>query len=138
MQLVFDNNTAINGGNDIYGASIEECKSSTHCPPVDRVNISSSISSVSSDPLRICVCDHYGVPQCSNSKFIYMSWKIHPGEIFTIPAVIVGWDFGTTTGIAYANYLPTINSGSVKLDSYVHSLTGTQQCTNLTFSLSSG
>ena len=144
MQLVFNNNTAINGGHNIYGASLEECRTQLQddyeCPLaaiIDRVNVtcSSSISSVSSDPLRICVCDH-GIPQCKNTKFIFMSSKVHPGEIFTVSAVIIGWDFGTTTGIAYAGNLPT-EITSLKLNPNIHSLTDNQYCTNLTFSLSS-
>ena len=130
MLLVFANNTAANGGNDMYGASLQEC--STECSMID--GVSSSISSVSSDPLRICVCDRYnGVPQCNNPEFIYMSQKVHPGETFTVPAVIVGWDFGATTGVVYANYLTATNS--VMLDSYIHVVTDVHQCTNLTFSL---
>ena len=132
MLLVFANNTAINSGNDIYGASPKEC---TSCSMIDRV--SSSISSVSSEPLRICVCVMAMVYLSVITLSSFMSQKIYPGEIFTVPAVIVGWDSNATIGIVYANHLTTMNS--VTLDSYIlYVITDDCQCINLTFSLLSG
>ena len=63
-----------------------------------------------------------------------MSQKVHPGESFSVSAVIVGWDFGATTGIVYANYLPILVN-PIKLDSSSYVISDSKQCTKLTFSL---
>ena len=42
--------------------------------------------------------------QCDNELQILASKSAHPGEMFTIPAVIVGGDYGTTVGIVHASF----------------------------------
>ena len=106
----FDNNLAVNGGDDIYGSTSE-----MYCFQVDQACSISMIhksyeghSSISSNPTRICLCDNYGVPQCQNHSYLHQSFTVHPGETFTISAVVVGGDFGTTVGIVHAGFLNPI------------------------------
>ena len=68
--FVFEGNSAPNGGDDIYGISLIEsstsCSSDTPCTlAIDRS--SSKNSSISSNPLRVCICDDNGKPQCEIS-----------------------------------------------------------------------
>ena len=104
----FDNNLAINGGDDIYGSTSE-----TYCLQLDKECSVSMIhksyydghSSISSDPTRICLCDYEGLLQCQNRSYFY---GVHPGEMFTISAVVIGGDFGTTVGTVHAGFLNPI------------------------------
>lgn len=135
--LHFMNNSAVNGGDDIYGGTLYE--------PSNKCNLtvttdSSSISSVSSDPIRVCACDSTGRPQCNNTEYIYMRKSVHPGERFTIPAVVAGWDYGTTTGIVYARIF-TYSTNVLSLPTLDdHSWSGqvvskSKECTDLSFAV---
>ena len=137
INISFDRNSAGNGGDDIYGASVEDCfYRPTGTLVINRVS-TPSISSVSTDPLRVCLCDSDGVPQCNVT---HMHHKVHPGEGFMVPTVLTGWDFsnGATTGVVYAEILSTDNPVNTKLDSNSrngHVISISKQCTNLSFSL---
>ena len=69
-----------------------------------------AMSSVSSDPRQMCLSDSDGQPQYENASEILTSKSIHPGETITIPAVIVGGDYGTTIGIVHATFVSTTTS----------------------------
>ena len=130
--ISFINNSATYGGDDVYGASLHDCSFRKECSAPVIVN-SKGMSSTSSDPSRVCLCDRSGMPQCND---MYLRKNLHPGETFTIAAVIVGWDFGTTTGIVYANYFP--NSMDVELDSKSlsgHVISNVKKCVNISYSL---
>ena len=65
-----------------------------------------SFSSVSSEPQRVCLCDSNGTPQCTSLPAIFVEGEsIYPGNTVTVTLVIVGLDFGTTTGRVNANFL---------------------------------
>ena len=64
---------------------------------------SPSNSSVSSDPLRVCLCDSSGTPQCENSSYTLLKMGVYPGAAFKLSTVLIGGDFGLTTGIVYSN-----------------------------------
>lgn len=73
--ITFTGNTADNAGDDIYGASLKDCSfESNHYNNniIHRNHSSSAVSLVSSDPLRICICDKndngYYIPQCSKTN----------------------------------------------------------------------
>ena len=136
VTISFDRNLA-RSGDDIYGTSLSDCVYSM--PESLNINRLStpSISSVSSNPLRVCLCDSDGVPQC-NVTHMYQNG--YPGESFTVPAVLVGWDYSnaSTTGVVYAEILSTNNPVNTQLDSNSqngHVISGSKQCTNLSFSL---
>ena len=117
--ITFYNNSATNGGDDIYGEFMHsvECYAYQHissgknggCYPYDHTVSSccvqkyfhydsKSVSSVSSDSIRVCLCKNGG-PQCSESN---LDIKVYPGETFTLSTAIVGADFGATVGSVHA------------------------------------
>ena len=59
---------------------------------------------MSSDPTRVCLCDNQRIPQCRNNSYIFRNYVVHPGEMFTVSALVVGGDFGATTGPVYADF----------------------------------
>jgi predicted outer membrane repeat protein len=132
--LYFINNSALHGGNDFYGGSpfqpycsVNQCNLTIH-------NSTVSNSSVSSDPLRVCLCDNDGKPLCKNNSF---SYTVHSGETFTMPVVLVGKDFGLSTGSLYANILPlhyTISS-SLALSQHVQVVSSIKQCSEINISI---
>ena len=82
IHISFSNNFA-EAGDDIYGTSLQACLffRISSCYSIE---LGSRTSSFSSDPLRVCLCDSHGTPQCTNSQFIYnISRQVYPGEDFT-------------------------------------------------------
>ena len=137
VTISFDRNLARNG-DDIYGASLSDCVlySGSLNFNINRLS-TPSISSVSSDPLRVCLCDSDGVPQCDVT---HTHQNCYPGESFTVPAVLVGWDYSNAsiTGVVYAEILSTNYPVNTQLDSNSqngHVISNSKQCTNLSFSL---
>ena len=142
----FENNTARNGGDHIYGESMHSC--ACYAVPIvsedDDVNIiptycvqkqvfsyhPNSTSSISSDPTRVCLCDH-GKPNCY--KFKQLNIEIHPGEQFTLSAVIVGADLGTTIGAVYT--VLDDQSSSVVLKPTTQVISSTTVCTELNYTI---
>ena len=70
------------------------------------------ISSASSDPLFVCICDSKDQPLCTNTSFIHMTKSVHPGETFALSVVIVSLEYGLTVGIVHAGFLP-LHNGSI-------------------------
>ena len=99
----FTNNTAETAGDDIYGASVDECSSESnkyknniiHRNPSD-----AAVSLVSSDPLRVCECEN-DVPCCDKASPI--GRNVTPGGLFDVCVAVVGWDYrtGITNSMIY-------------------------------------
>ena len=115
VTLFFVNNTAQNGGDNIYGASIhDDCTIILGFPSyvlIDELfkfnnKSSSSLSPISSDPKRVCLCDLESHPKCAELSYIFHHVVHYPGEKFVLPAVVVGDEFGTVSGVVYASLLP--------------------------------
>ena len=128
-KISFTGNCAQRGvGHNMYGASIRDytCarkfisfvnkKGKPHCYHprfglYHKLNISfdpdlnETLSIVSSAPQRICLCDSNGKPQCANTSYIFTNTSVYRGETITLPACIVGYDFGTTVGMIHARFL---------------------------------
>lgn len=123
--VIFNNNSAKNGGQHIYGAALK-----SYCVVYELVtgqpsmrSIDSEVqrifqisgeekeaSPVSSNPSRVCVLDQAASNQsydqyCSNKSLIFKTSEAIPGGEFHIEAVIVGAEFGTGTGVVYAQFL---------------------------------
>ena len=105
--IKFINNSAAKGGDHIYGASLKSGCSLASDLDSHKVfrryfwfdpGHESSISAVSGDATRVCICEE-GKPQCDA---IIVDLQIYPGEQFHLPVVLVGGDYGTTTGTVYA------------------------------------
>ena len=110
-RLIFENNAGMQGGDILYGGSLERActvhSSKTLCKScLQRFkNISTfmpnnSLSSITSDPSRVCFCES-ATPDCL-TLFHPTQFVIYSGEVITISAVIVGQDFGTVPGSVYA------------------------------------
>ena len=67
--------------------------------------LSDTLSPVSSVPQRVCLCDSNGKPQCANITYIFTNTSVYRGETITLPACLVGYDFGTTVGMIHARLL---------------------------------
>ena len=122
--ISFVNNSAPIGGNDIYGASLKDnclvdSNNGGYCTSSHAVkffHFDNNVSSISSIPTRVCICDKAGQPQCSNISYIFLNRSLYPGETFTLPVAMVGGDFGLTVGVVYTGFLP-LNSSQA---SYLH------------------
>ncbi len=112
--VTFKENSARNGGSDIYGTSL---KSDCFVTPNEWQNFSyevqsdvfkfdsdtdSNFSSVSSDPTRVCFCDDNGRPMCAAYSYIVRHRRFSPGEKFNVSLALVGGDFGVTGGPVHA------------------------------------
>ena len=136
FQVFFRSNSAKFGGEDIYGTYLNStCQvsynySSFTLDPYEHFHFetNNSISSVSSIPDHVCVCDSNGTPECAELSKIFMTRKAYPGETITIPTVIVGGDFGTTIGSVYIGFLGYDYQSSHKVSQY-------QKCTDIFYTL---
>ena len=150
----FINNSAIKGGDHIYGVSL---KSGCVCASIkDLVSFlivkedtissnlafnlyfqldpgyESSLSAVSADATYVCICDTNGQPLCDT---VVKDLKVYPGQQFTLSSVVVGGDHGTTTGNVYTSFLYQ-NSTSVLGSSDQHQvITKNSECSMLNFSV---
>ena len=103
--ISFHDNSAMEGGDHIYGAFMHS--GDCYVDPAHKVVASccaqryfhydpKSQSSVSSDPMRVCICKN-GSQQRTKS-YSNIDITVHPGETFTLCVVVVRADFGTTLG----------------------------------------
>ena len=132
IEVAFGNNSAGNGGDDIFGVAINDVcyvnKASTISSSSVYLDIftfrNESLSTISSEPTRVCHCDKYGVPKCAEKSFILstLDHPIYPGESFRRSVTIVGKEFGTVSGSVYANLLKLhINSDLESLENSQYS-----------------
>ena len=143
LSLNFKGNLACNGGDDIYGGSLY-----TLCRPLNsKFTFDTSLrdkmfhfqdktlSSITSDPTRVCLCDDQGTPQCANMEYIYRDLPPrYPGEMFTVTAVVVGSDLGTVPGIIHSK-VSANNSYTMYLQ--VQEIRDHRECGLLNFSIQS-
>ena len=108
-------NTAERGGSAMYSIFMSdvvcsESKDREYEYLFDIITIiPDSFSAVSSDPLRVCICPDQSTPDClailPDQNIPYLHYTVYPGQIFTIPAVVVGFNFALTSGSVYAQFL---------------------------------
>ena len=152
--VIFTGNRAGRSGHHVYGASLRSpCTAagslygSYRIPSYELVNRSvfevndpsydSSLSAVSGNPSRLCVCDN-GQPMCTNASMINITSgiNVYPGETFTLSVVLVGGDFGTTPGTVTASInFPYSDSVSFASNSMVKQLITSKECTQLEYSI---
>ena len=108
----FHNNSSMEGGDHIYGALMHS--GDCYVDPAHKVVASCCVqkyfhynpksqSSVSPDPMRVCVCKNGG-QQCDES-YSHINITFHPGETFTLSVVIVGADFGIPHLVVFMQFL---------------------------------
>ena len=119
--LTFINNTAVEGGDVVYGGLVASgYDGDWNClhsfKNISDMTYQTSVRQITSSPSRVCLChDHF--PDClivadPTPRTLY------PGETLTISAALVGQDFGTVSGDVYA-YVMNIeynNNISVETD----------------------
>ena len=153
FNLTFVNNSAEHGGEDIYGASIRsKCNI---CPGLSGGGLATSFvqhlfhfyrpnipafSSISSHPSRVCMCSHNSEvysPRyfCTNRSLILLSRSVYPGEEFNFEAVLVGAEFGTGTGLVYAQFLSHSSSELRPQHQYSQRVDDYKKCTLLTYTV---
>ena len=93
------------------------------------------LSPVSSAPWRVCICDSNGKPQCANFSQIFTNISVYGGETFTLPAYVVGYDFGTTVGIVHAGFLYSNQSSQLEKSQYNQPVNTSKMCTTLKYTV---
>ena len=133
----FTSNSARLGGHDIYGSPL-----SSYCLVHDQVRSNEmlstgmfhfdqpkTLSSITSDPQRVCLCNDSGIPCCDEMDSIFSSgYILYPGEVFSISLVVVGIEFGTVAGVVQTNLVQP--DGKVLPEFQVVNVT---ECTELNF-----
>ena len=152
----FIKNSAAKGGDHIYGASLEsdcECGLQFVYDIVTKAIViismpsyeafskfffldpghNSTLSAVSADATRVCICEG-GKPQHDKQM---IDLKAYPGEQFLLHVVVVGGDYGTTTGDVYASFLYQDSTTSVlgSSDQQHQVITQNSECSVLNFSV---
>ena len=105
-RMNFDNNTADEGGSDVYGGTVDNCKLNVIRVCQDFCNIKSSGDvfdimtggklKASSIPLQVCSCDQQKVVlNCSNSPLV----RVYPGSQFSVSVAAVGQRNGRVPSI---------------------------------------
>ena len=149
VNVTFARNFAKSGGDDIYGGSIlRKCTILNSQPLVGASydnnhqlqqnfhSNTSSTSSVTSDPTRVCLCDSQGRPRCADLEYIYRELpSVYPGEEFFVSAVTVGFDFGSVPGNVYVDV--TANHTALASNQYVQNSESFRKCIPLKFVLNS-
>ena len=130
----FANNSATDGGDDIYGTSLQLHQNLGKCNLTVNIN-NTGISSVSSDPTRVCLCDSKGIPQCKDN--LHRNYAVYPGEMFAVSVVIVGGDFGVTRGPVYADFISSNHPSlpSLASTSQYSQIIDVTHCSNLNYSM---
>ena len=151
--IIFKENKAVVSGDHIYGASMKSrCLDYLTKTPSYQVvkkyfefspDVTDTLSGISGKASRVCICQDNLTPQCANpTKIINQEIFIYPGEPFTINCVVVGGDFGVTTGTVYANleainssmdYVPTLEAPYMYR--YIISESQTKECTMLQYTI---
>ena len=144
VQLVFKNNFADITGSVIYGGAIDNCKLThgldSHSSGKvfnqlvhidDDINCNTT-SSISSDPLYICTCEHYH-PDCRYSWYI-VPRTVHPGETFQVSVVAVGQRNGAVPSTVISSINQIYNPGD-KLDSQYLERKTSNTCTTLNYAV---
>ena len=98
-------------------------------------DLKETMSPVSSAPWRVCLCDSLGRPQCANIYHIFTSVNIYRGEVFSLPVVVVGYDFGTTFGGVYSEFLYSNQSSKLEPSQYNQLVNSSKMCTSLNYTV---
>ena len=134
FKLSFLNNTAVIGGDNIYGGWIDWTEDRqgnvVYNPNAEHALEFIDDNDVSSNPTRVCMCmDH--VVNCS---IIEHSVDIFPGQTLTLEAVAVGQRFGSVVSVVVATFNPA-RSGQVQGSQNVQIVQ--RACTTLMYTIMS-
>ena len=78
-----------------------------------------------------------GRPQCANFSQIFTSTEVYRGEMFTLSACVVGYDFGTTVGNVYARFLSGTSDQLALLgkSQYSQPVNESEKCSTLNYTV---
>ena len=93
--------------------------------------LNETLSPVSSNPWRVCLCDSNGKPLCANFSQIFTNVSVYRGETFTLSAYVVGYDFGTTVGMIHARFSNL--SSQLEKSQYNQLVNSSEMCTTLKY-----
>ena len=138
-RLIFTNNTADKGGDVVYGGLVALGYDGDWNCLLSFKNISdmsqqNGLSLISSEPSRVCLC-HDGQPDCLTVADP-ITRNIYPGQTITLPAVVVGQDFGTVTGSVIPQFLQDYTTCSIQFEQGQKStFVNNGQCADLRYTL---
>ena len=138
-RLIFTNNTAGKGGDVVYGGLVAmgydgdwNCLLSFKY--ISDMSQQNGLSTISSEPSRVCLC-HNGQPDCLIVADP-ITRNIYPGQTITLPAVVVGQDFGTVTGSVIPQFLQDYTTCSIQFEQTQRSIfVNSSQCADLRYTL---
>ena len=149
-RIKFENNSAGNGGDHIYGEYMHSdiCYVKHYGADHKTYAISSyhvqkhfeyipeSLSKISSNPTRVCLCDDADQPQCDDLDKTELQMTVHSGETFTLSVVVVGADLGTTPGSVHAIFESPRNIATLKPASqFVQPVINIRNCSKLNYTI---
>ena len=138
-RLVFTNNTADKGGDVVYGGLVALGYDGDWNCLLSFKNISdmseqNGLSIISSEPSHVCLCRD-GQPDCLTVADP-VTHSIYPGQTITLPAVVVGQDFGSVTGSVIAQFLQDYTTCPIQLEQGQKStFVNNGQCADLKYTL---
>ena len=142
VQLVFKNNSADVAGSVLYGGAIDNCKLT---PGLDsyssgevfnmlvHIEDDSTTSSISSDPLFICLCEN-NLSNC-NTSWLNFPRTVYPGETFQVSVVAVGQRDGTVPSTVRSSIEQEFHPGNLPDSQHLQQTNST--CTKLNYTVSS-
>ena len=136
--LLFDGNSATVAGGDVFGGAVDACfvLNSETLPVLGRDSFdlltaaSEGDLGISSEPIRVCVCDH-GVPDCNKTR---LHREMFPGSTMRIEAIALGQRNGNVPGLIQGE-VTSDSAGSIP--NLEKAQQTTNVCTNLTYTVSS-
>ena len=138
-RLIFTNNTAGKGGDVVYGGLVAlgydgDWNCLLSFKNVSDMSQQNGLSLISSEPSRVCLC-HNGQPDCLIVADP-ITRSVYPGQTITLPAVVVGQDFGTVTGSVIAQFLQDYTTCPTQLEQGERStIVNNANCANLSYTL---
>ena len=134
--ISFSDNTADEGGDDLYGGTVDNCKLMNITVNQDSRDIKSSGDvfdtitigklDITSVPLQVCSCERQ-TPDCSQ---VSSSIQMYPGRRFNVPVAVRGQRNGAVSAV-----IQTQTSDNIKLQEFqaIQKTNKSQLCSNLSF-----
>ena len=112
-QIVFNNNTATQGGGTLYGGAVDHCTLKGNYSSFndrsgvifDDITNITEYDTISSQPFKVCYYE--GIASQCNGRTPHYAYP-YPGQTFTVPLVT----YGQRNGPAVSKILATLNGGS--------------------------
>ena len=133
-EIYFKGNEAIFGGLDIFGASLYTYSCSLEKEQFKFDNPANRTLLVSSNPSRVCFCDS-DTPQCTSTAFLVKNETRYPGEKFSIPVALTGYNFGRVAGTVYTDVVGLDYRDVINETQHAQSANNISSCTNLQYSI---